>query len=123
MMLQDSIGICPVRFYKRYEVWPPADIIADIVEEYRTMYRKWLIKWLTGEVPINSQWCGDHYLMTERMLLKLRVRMIDAGYFPGTADWDDDEEGHPARSRMFNTHHHWTPINSQAATYMPEPAA
>jgi len=98
-------------FVHMYGVEPPQHIIKEAVEELVMLIlyyedhpeEEWL------------KWLNDDSVVLRRLTLKLRVKMINAGYFPGTCN-DNFEEltGEFTRSRMFHTPHFWKPINQQA---------
>jgi len=58
MFLLNTIGICPVQFYKRYGVWPPEDMIVKITTEFRDFYRDSLLKAMDGNLTSLSD--GQH---------------------------------------------------------------
>lgn len=104
------------QMFERFGVRPTDEIVETVIED---MCR------FTAEAEINieleerNKWIKDHSIVRERVKLKIRSKMIDLGYFPGTAKEDGTDRMilglEIARSKMFNTNYFWHPINSQAA--------
>jgi len=104
--------IRPDEFHARYGVTPPEELVQVVVDDLDG----YLVSVQDQPEESMYDWIRHDFIVKERVQTKLRVWMIELGYFPGTATQEFFEDlADYVRSRMFRTPHFWRPINEQAA--------